>query len=201
MDTYEDALSEGNSQFGELPNSGTGATIGRPRKQRIPYRATAKRCRVECNAGHELLPRFVGRWFPRNNDANGNNELYGASILLLLKPWRELSDLKSDQQSFTQGLADFLAVATIQQRDMVKTIQYYHDCWDVAQKRRTALRQGETFRLFDYEREGPTEELGTYQATYHTMDTIDEDLIEEARLKQRDGRDRLFANQAVQLAH
>jgi len=98
-------------------------------------------------------------------------------------------------------------MATEEQVDMIENIQYY--CWDVAQKRRDAFRQGRTFKLFDYERqsvqimdedepeeiEEPLELLQPARASDSAMEIVDERGIEEARLKHNQ-RDKLFANQA-----
>ena len=102
--------------------------------------------------------------------------------------------------------------ATDEQKDFVENIQYYHDCWDVAQKRRDAFRQGKTFRIFDYEQESllseegeaesgmVTEEINHAATQEHNDRPIDEHAIERARLKQRDRRDRVFAEEAMRLA-
>ena len=188
---------------------------GRPKSTRIPYLAEAEKPhkrRVERVSEHETIIRFIGQWFPRNNSPTGHNELHAACILLFLKTWRQLSDLKEKNETFTQCLTRFLDTATDEQKDFVENIQYYHDCWDVAQKRRDAFRQGKTFRIFDYEQESLlseegeaesgmiTEEINHGATQEHNDRPIDEHAIERARLKQRDRRDRVFAEEAMRLA-
>ena len=211
MNTYEETVRDV-----DITNEGTHTTqsiLGRPRKIRIPYLAEANKpnkCRMQRAPGHEMLPRFIGRWYPRNNDPNGDNELHGASMLLLLKSWRNLTDLNKDGQSFQQSLAEFVLSASEAQKDMIENIQYYHDCWDVAQKRRDAIRRGERFNLFDYERQTMENDLpddpadpseGASDDAPPEKEEVDEHKIEKARLKQRNTRDREFADQAMKIAY
>ena len=179
----------------------------------LPEANKQKKWRVYRTSGHETLPRFIGRWFPTANDPNSDNELYSASILLLLKPWRMLSDLKHPDEAFGGALTHFLTTATSKEKDMIENIQYYHDCWEVAQKRRDALKNGKTIRLFDYEKDRDghlldaednnnhmTESEETEELLWQTFLSINEDMIESERLKQREERDRIFTKQVMCLA-
>ena len=211
LNTYEETCKD-NSEAQDIHAAPLNS--GRPRNARIPYLPQAEKankCRVVRKEGHEMLLRFIGRWFPQNNDPSGDNELNAACILLLFKHWRNLTELQIEHQSFAHSLADFLTTATEKQADMIENIQYYHDCWDVAQKRRDAFRQGETFKLFDYERqsmqtmeedlpEDPTD-ISVDLRTEMAKEMVDENDIEKARLKQHTNRDRDFANQAMALAY
>jgi hypothetical protein len=136
-------------------------------------------------------------------------------MLLLLKPWQNLTELKPEHQSFSQGFAEFLTAATERQGDIIKNIQYYHDCWDVAQKRRDGFRQGKPFKLFDYEKQTmQTIEEDTFEDTTGADEsqdsqvdiaretvTVDEINIERARLNQHSDGDQEFANKAMALAY
>jgi len=153
MDTYEEVVQDNDIRTEDIhtPQS----TFSQPRKTRTPYLAEANKahkCRVQRTPGHKMMPRFIGHWYPRNNNPTGHNKLHGASILLLLKFWQNLTDLKRQGESFKQSLVEFLNSASEPQKDMVKNIQYYHTCWNVAQKRRDVICQEEMFNLFDYER-------------------------------------------------
>jgi hypothetical protein len=139
VNTYEDTWCDDGDETTEDSTPKKAGCAGRPRKPRFPYLSTAhkpKRCRVERTPGHKVLPRFIGKWFPRNNDANGQNDLYHTSILLYFKPWRNLADIRTNGESFHATYATFLETATENQMAMLENIQYYHDCWDVVQKRR-----------------------------------------------------------------
>ncbi len=211
LNTYEEACKD--DSVAEMIDS-VPRKSGRPKNVRISYLPQAEKtnkCRIVRKEGHEMVLRFIGRWFPRNNDPNGDNELHAACILLLFKPWRELTELKAERQSFSQSFAEFLTTATKIQTDMIENIQYYHDCWDVAQKRRDAFRQGKAFKLFDYEKqtmqtteedssEDPTDGFQDPQIDM-TTEMVDEIDIENARHNQRSDRDREFANKAMALAY
>ena len=54
------------------------------------------------------MPYFPGHWFPRDDDTQ-QNHLYCASVLALLKPWRNLGDLKDPLQSFQMAYKLFIA--------------------------------------------------------------------------------------------
>jgi len=175
----------------------------------VPYLAEAEKSHARWNVSGNTKRLYVS--LARNNSPTGHNELHAACILLFLKTWRQLGDLKEKHETFTQSLARFLDVASDFQKDFVENIQYYHNCWDVAQKRRDAFCQGKTFRIFDYEQESLLSEEGEAEHAMVTEETehkatqehndrpIDEHTIERARLKQCDRRDRVFAEEAMHL--
>jgi hypothetical protein len=167
---------------------------------------------VQRTSGHATLPRFIGRWLPLANNPNSNNKLHGASNLLLFKPWRTLSELKHPEETFEDALTSFMMMATTKKKDMVENIQYYHDCWSMAEKHRDTLRKGEIMRLFDYEMhasqilhtdDGNDEDSGgEHDAPYYAEPiTINKQQIEQAQLKQREERDRRFVKEAMLLAY
>jgi len=212
LNTYEISLHDNDPTPENITEVHT-RTRGRQKSLRIPYLPEADKplkCRVERIFEHETILRFIGQWIPHQKF----EEPHGACILLLLKPWRQLHDLKSDHESFAQTLTTFLDAASQDKKELIENMQYYHTCWDVAQERRDALRQGKPFKLFDYERDGPptTEGVidddsseGEGQTEAHELipsrGFVDEDSIERARLHQRDVRDRVFADEAMRLAH
>ena len=73
----------------------------------------------------------MGRWFPRN-DRPSKRELYCASILVLLKPWVDLSELKMDVETFEQVFDSFVMGSTKKTKDIIENIQYYYECYDGA---------------------------------------------------------------------
>jgi hypothetical protein len=211
LNTYEDSWQEEDMNIDTFNEK----KCGRPRKTRHPYLSGAdkpNKSRVERSPGHELVARFIGKWFPRNNSAEGNNNLYHASILLFLQPWRDIRDVKKSGETFHGNYTKLLETASEKQKNMIENIQYYHDCWDVAQKRRDAMRQGKIFKLFDYERESmpsvdDEDEMDSddphttqKQTTSTVIVKVTEEKIEAARLEQRKPCDRVFATQAMQLA-
>jgi len=71
-----------------------------------------------------------GPWFPRANEGNAN-ALYCASMLVLLKPWRDLGvDLKASNESFTIAFNHFSASALTVTKRILSNIQYFHKCSD-----------------------------------------------------------------------
>jgi hypothetical protein len=58
------------------------------------------------------MPHISGPWFPRANEGNAD-ALYCASMLALLKPWRDLGvNLKASDESFAVAFDHFLASAS-----------------------------------------------------------------------------------------
>lgn len=130
LNTYEQAKShasttESSSTAGRKPNK---------RVDYLPERNKPDISRVVRTAGHETLPRFVGPWFPRS-DREEKKELHAAAMLMLLRPWRSLSDIKANHTSFSESLASFKssepAIST-RVDGILANIQYYYDCADDA---------------------------------------------------------------------
>ena len=113
---------------------------GRTPNRRVAYRegfTKPGRCRIFRTAGHETLPHFMGGWFPRN-DRPAEKELYSASMLTLLKPWTDLAQIKTDDESFESVFEQFVDTAPKRTTDIVENIQYYYECYDGAKKPRDA---------------------------------------------------------------
>ena len=70
---------------------------------------------------------------PRNN-RQGDKELYYASILVLLKPWTDLPELKTDMETFEQVFDSFVSSAPKAMLDIIENIQYYYECYDGAKR-------------------------------------------------------------------
>ena len=67
--------------------------------------------RVVRPVGHNTLPNLVGPSLPRNDDQE-RRPFYCASVLMLLKPWRDIRRLKEQEQIWENALESFLAGAT-----------------------------------------------------------------------------------------
>ena len=61
-----------------------------------------KRCQIIKTDGHEMMPNFVGVWFPRNN-IEELQDFYYASVLVLLQPWKDIADLKRYDETNIQA--------------------------------------------------------------------------------------------------
>ena len=83
--------------------------------------------RILRSQGHRNLPNFVGQRFPRSDDTDAK-PFYYASILALLKPWRNLgTDLKQPDQTWETAFEDFLEEASWKERRVISDLQYFHE--------------------------------------------------------------------------
>ncbi len=114
---------------------------GRPRNARARYRyphpcATTK-IRVQRTAGHRNLVNIVGRWLPRADD-DDIRELYCASMLMLLVPWRNLaSDLKRGDESWEEAFGRLEEACSDADQYVISGIQYFHECALAAEDTKT----------------------------------------------------------------
>ncbi|KAF9061324.1 hypothetical protein BDP27DRAFT_1182467, partial [Rhodocollybia butyracea] len=78
------------------------------------------------------IPDFVGRYFPKRQQ-EGNNDFFYASMLLLLKPWRNASvDLKGTTETWENAYSTFMATTSQHNKDIVEGIQFFHSCQHAA---------------------------------------------------------------------
>lgn len=126
IETYE----ESSSKSADREQENEVSPKGRPRSERVlntPESGRTAVCRVIRQAGHETLPQLIGRWLPSKNDQD-QAQLYAASILMLLKPWNTLRQLKNDTEDFSSALEKFLQSAPQKTLDIISNIQYFHNC-------------------------------------------------------------------------
>lgn len=134
-DTYEAEITKADHKA-ELVSEDAHRGPGRPRNPRVRYLSTHPKSasihRVIRSARHRNLPNFLGRWFPRNDDPD-IYDFYCACMLVLLKPWRDLTaDLKSHTETWTSAFEDFRVSASPKVRRMLSGIQYFHECKSAA---------------------------------------------------------------------
>jgi hypothetical protein len=193
LDTYDAKAASGGEEL---------RSIGRLRNQRVLYRqgyTKVGRCRIFRTDGHETMPHFVGRWFPRN-DRPREREIYCASVLTLLKPWSDLSDLKTYEETFEEVFERFTVTASKKTKDIIENIQYYYECYDGAKRQQEAGIEG-TERTVDYEIESRPEDLTSDALNFqHEVIDITEDDIELAYQCRGSMRDRLHAEVAMNTA-
>lgn len=141
--------------------------------------------RVVRPAGHNTLPNFIGRYFPRRDDPD-IQPFYCASMLALLKPWRHLeTDLKKPTETWTEAFEVFMSTAPKRVKDILSGIQYFHECSSAAQKAR----------------ENPDYSLPTYQQRVHGDDEYDHVLPEDAHPVEAElSEEGLVALQAQQMS-
>ena len=66
-------------------------------------------CRSE---NHNFLPNIVGPWLPQRDGEDSTRPYYYASMLALLKPWRELEDLKRDDENWEFAFNTFMETSS-----------------------------------------------------------------------------------------
>jgi hypothetical protein len=111
---------------------------GRHCNVRVPYKPNTGRdgrCRVLRSEGHETMPRFTGEWFPRRDDPH-RFPLYCATILAIFKPWRTLTDLKRNDESFAHAFHNFLTATSATVKRVIENVHYFYECSDKARERR-----------------------------------------------------------------
>ena len=144
VDTYEEDIpqktrrSDNNLDSNDSDNDDGTVTSGRPRHDRIPYLCShpksKQKQRVKRYRGHRNLPNFIGRYFPRRDDPEVY-PFYCASMLILLKPWRDLHrDLKGPDQSWEAAFKQFLSRSNERTKFILSGIQYFHDCESAAKE-------------------------------------------------------------------
>lgn len=99
-------------------------------ERRHPYLASHPRAkshrRVMRPADHRNLPEFIGQYFPRADDP-ATREFYCASMLLLLKPWRDVrNDLRGVDETWQSAFDNFINQASPHTRRIVENIQFYY---------------------------------------------------------------------------
>ncbi|KIJ21314.1 hypothetical protein PAXINDRAFT_151861 [Paxillus involutus ATCC 200175] len=88
---------------------------------------TGNKCIVQ-GQGHNNLPNFIGHYFPRHDDPD-QYPFYCTSMLMLLKPWRNLdTNLKSPSQTWESAFETFISTAPRQIHHIISGIQYFHKC-------------------------------------------------------------------------
>ncbi|KAG9098617.1 hypothetical protein FS749_003397 [Ceratobasidium sp. UAMH 11750] len=132
------------------------STRGRPQNPRAPYQPAHPRTqthqRVVRSNGHRNLPDVVGPWFARRDDPEVY-ALHCASALALLKPWRDLAELKAGCSTWGDVLNTFLGATSRRRQSIWANMQYYYQCQDSAGQARSdeEAMEGQT--------EEPTNEL------------------------------------------
>ena len=136
VETYEAEITKADREADLFEDTYRGP--GRPRNPCIRYLDSHPKSgsvhRIIRSQIHRNLPNFLGRWFPRNDDQE-IYDFYCASMLLLLKPWRNITiDLKSSTESWASAFGRFHESAGLRARRVLSGIQYFHECESAAQK-------------------------------------------------------------------
>ena len=178
---------------------------GRPANDRVPYRPNhpkhANVQRVVRSTGHNTLPNIIGKYLPRNDDRE-TYPFYCASMLVLLRPWRDMAvDLKRENETWEAAFDEFVRTTTPRIRRVISNIQYFHACENAAQERRDA-EDIDVEVLDDAEGHG---EAGDYEMEDEgdfTDDELDisEEAIEAAEQSTESWRDTVYGQLAIEKA-
>lgn len=122
--------------------------VGRPRNVRSLYKPehthSEKLCRVVRPKDHKNLLSIPGSYLPRD-DRPETYPFYCASMLALLKPWRRVSDLKSEFSDWPSAFESFKRTASVEVLRVLSNIQYYHECSDAAARRKFTSTDDQDF--------------------------------------------------------
>lgn len=163
--------------------------------------ARKRKSRRVRQAGHETLPQFIGRWFPKRSRGEGS-ELYFASMLALFKPWRRLDDLKLPTDSFQQSFDTFYSSMSPQHIRMMDNIDYYYLSAEAANIPEAKAGEGPVHKLAaltaaSLEVDCDAEETA---GTGDAAEEVTQELLEQAFRSVYTPRDQIFASQAMAVA-
>ncbi len=140
-DTYEAPIPTQHHSTSTISSNAAGEPVhpsarGRHSHARSKYQsahpnANNKQCIVRSPL-HRNVVNSVGRFFP-SRDNPTSYPFYCASMLLLLKPWRNINtDLKAADQSWADAFAEMESTVSEHVTRILGGIQYYHDCRSAA---------------------------------------------------------------------
>jgi hypothetical protein len=89
-------------------------------------------CRSE---NRTVLPNIIGPWFPRRDGDESTRPYYYASMLAILKPWRNLDELKSNCATWEEAFTNFMEITNQRDKDVVAGCQYYYESKSIARNR------------------------------------------------------------------
>ena len=146
VDTYDESIPTKYREVIESRHVDV-STRGRPVNDRARYLTTHPQVhrlwRVTRTKGHNTLPNVIGSFFCRNDDPK-TYPFYCASMLVLLKPWRCLTnDLKEAEESWDAAFDAFLTGMGRCHHATLANIQYIHTCEAAAARDRGAKGQGD----------------------------------------------------------
>nr|GAT42479.1 predicted protein [Mycena chlorophos] len=197
LDTYHDPYFDPDSQENESDDDTSvhPQRAGRPSKTRIPYVSASGRkgARVVRSSKQETALHIIGRWLPNRNDQNQEN--YSAQILVLLKPWRNLSDIKNTFDSFLAAREHFESQCDSRVTRIMENVQYFHECSESARRRRGDHNSMES----EFDVEADQDEAGTTGGPNAEL-VIDEEDILEARRTKQSSAEQAYGAQALKIA-
>ncbi|KIJ31362.1 hypothetical protein M422DRAFT_267035 [Sphaerobolus stellatus SS14] len=89
----------------------------------------------------EFIPDFLGGWLPRNDEPETYN-YYCACVMMLLKPWRKLENLKVSFPTWQEAFDAFLSSSLQQIRNILDNFQHRYACaYSARQKQQVQVNE------------------------------------------------------------
>ena len=152
--------------------------------------------RVIRASNHNWLLKLMGRRIPRN-DIPQEVELYCATVLMLVKPWRQLSHLREDHATWKEAFDTFMMTAHPGIKRMLENIQDQYRSADAAEDD-LAVRLAKEEGFEPEDNNDPQEEDEGEDTTTRThVITITEEMIERAENAKADTREERYAMDAM----
>ena len=130
VETYErritlrtnDSMEEENNDENDHTQNGDSS-----RRYLASHPKSGTHTRIIRSESHNFLPNIVGPWLPRRDGEENTKSYYYAAMLALLKPWRNLQELKADEENWETTFAMFILNANQRDKDVVAGCQYYYE--------------------------------------------------------------------------
>ncbi|GAW06241.1 ATP-dependent DNA helicase PIF1 [Lentinula edodes] len=133
-DTYDKYEKDSEGGMEKLTKSKRTGRIAGFRHQYAPNKKP-NHVRLVRQDGHENVPLYVGRWFPRN-DRPEDRTIYILLMLAILKPWRKITDITKGFHTFEDAWSDFTDHCSDRMHDFISNVQYFYRCSDQSAARR-----------------------------------------------------------------
>lgn len=195
LNTYEGQMLDETPAGQKRKLDGTRAA-GRPPNERHEYLPAAnkgKSCRVVRSAGHETIPKICGSWFARS-DRPAEQDMHRATMLTLMVPWRNLHEIKNENETFENRYRRMLEAADDRCRTFINNAQYYHECLDGAKEKEAAGSETGIDLAEECTKLGMVNFLDDAE---HETTEADIDL---ARITRTKARERLYGEMAIDTA-
>jgi hypothetical protein len=158
------------------------------------------KCRVLRQKGHDTIVEFVGSWIPRNDNMESRG-MYCAVMLALLVPWRNLACIHGSSSSIEAEFDRFQSGADDKQSAFMHNVQYYHECFDSALRKRREGSSAAQQHLVEVE-DMIFDDQNDYEGSDPDFEEpqITEEQIEDAICNRFSDADQLFAATAMNIA-
>ena len=133
VETYERRIQDKKND--EIDGEFQYSTTNQDSRYLSGHSKTTSHYRVSRPQNHNVLPNIVGPWLPRRDGEPNSKPYYYASMLSILKPWRELRDLKKEDETWEKEFNGYMNVAGQRERDVIAGCQYYYESKNIVADR------------------------------------------------------------------